>query len=77
MLRAAGLKAYPVLINVGAKKDKEVPNPDFNHAIVSVELNKGEYLLMDPTDEHARDLLPAHDCDKSYLVCRPEGEDSS
>ena len=75
MLRTAGLKSYPVLINVGAKKDQEVPNPDFNHAIVSVELKKGEYLLMDPTDEHARDLLPAHDCDKSYLVCRPEGED--
>jgi hypothetical protein len=29
---------------------------------------------MDPTDEHARDLLPEWDCDQSYLVCRPEGE---
>ena len=74
MLRKAGLNAYPVLINVGAKRDPEVPDPDFNHAIVSVELKKGEYLLMDPTDENTRDLLPSYDCDRSYLVCRPEGE---
>ena len=26
LLRAAGLKAYPVLINVGTKKDQEVPD---------------------------------------------------
>ena len=75
MLRAAGLRAYPVLINVGTKKDQEVPDPDFNHAIVSVELKAGEYILMDPTDENTRDLLPSGDCDQSYLVCRPEGED--
>jgi transglutaminase-like putative cysteine protease len=74
MLRAAGFQAYPVLISVGVKRDPDAPDPDFNHAIVSVELKKGEYVLMDPTDEHARDLLPAWDCDQSYLVCRPEGE---
>jgi len=75
MLRAAGLPAYPVLISVGVKRDPAVPDPDFNHAIVCVELKKGEYVLMDPTDEHTRELLPAEDCDQSYLVCRPEGED--
>ncbi len=75
MLRTAGLPAYPVLINVGSKKDKEVPDAGFNHAIVGVQLIKGGYLLMDPTDEHARELLPVHDTDQSYLVCRPEGED--
>ena len=74
MLREAGLHAYPVLINVGSKLDPEVPSPDFNHAIVCVELTPGDYLLMDPTDENTRDLLPAHDCNRSYLVCRPEGE---
>jgi transglutaminase-like putative cysteine protease len=75
MLRAAGLQAYPVLISVGVKRDPAVADPFFNHAIVSVELKKGGYVLMDPTDEHTRDLLPAEDCDQSYLVCRPEGED--
>jgi len=74
MLRTAGLNAYPVLINVGLKKDREVPDVGFNHAIVTVELPKGEYLLMDPTDENTRELLPAGDRNQSYLVCRPEGE---
>ena len=74
MLREAGLNAYPVLISVGVKRDGEVPDPDFNHAIVSVELKKGDYLLMDPTDENTRALLPTGDCDQSFLVCRPEGE---
>jgi hypothetical protein len=74
MLREAGLKSYPVLISVGVKRDPEVPDPDFNHAIVSVQLKQGEYLLMDPTDENTRALLPTGDCDQSFLVCRPEGE---
>lgn len=74
MLRLAGFKAYPVLINVGAKRDMEVPQPDFNHAITCVELKPGEYTLMDATDENTRDLLPSYDGNRSYLVCRPEGE---
>ncbi|HWC59595.1 MAG TPA: DUF3857 domain-containing protein, partial [Verrucomicrobiae bacterium] len=74
MLRLAGFDAYPVLINVGAKRDMKVPRPDFNHAIACVELKKGEYTLMDPTDENTRDLLPTYDGNRSYLVCSPEGE---
>ncbi|MGH7953197.1 MAG: DUF3857 domain-containing protein, partial [Limisphaerales bacterium] len=74
MLRLAGFNAYPVLINIGAKRDMEVPQPDFNHAIVCVELKHGEHTLMDPTDENTRDLLPYYDCNRSYLVCSPEGE---
>ena len=37
LLEAAGFRSYPVLVNVGTKRDPEVPSPDFNHAIVSVE----------------------------------------
>lgn len=100
MLRLAGFKAFPVLINVGAKLDPDVPQPFFNHAIVAVELPKGDnaisssssiplppspsslfplsssfpYVLMDPTNENAKDLFPAYESDKSYLVCRPEGD---
>src|SRR5215469_4327220 len=74
MLRQAGFQAYPVLINIGAIRDMNVPQPDFDHAIACVELKKGEYTLMDPTDENTRDLLPSYDCHRSYLVCRPEGE---
>lgn len=74
MLRTAGLDAYPVLISVGTKRDAEVPDSFFNHAIVGVELKKGQYVLMDPTDETTRELLPSYDFDQSYLICRPEGE---
>jgi transglutaminase-like putative cysteine protease len=74
MLRAADLKAYPVLISVGSKRDPEVADPFFNHAIVAVEMKPGDYLLMDPTDENTRELLPDSECDQTYLVCRPEGE---
>ena len=74
MLREAGLNAYPVLINVGTKRDAEVPDPGFNHAIVGVELERENYSLMDPTDENTRDLLPSTDRNQSYLVCRPEGD---
>lgn len=75
LLRTAGFNSYPVLINVGSKVDPEAPNPGFNHAIVSVDLGKRDYLLMDPTDENTKDLLPSQDRDQSFLVCRPEGEE--
>ena len=42
LLRTAGLNSYPVLINVGTKMDPDVPDPFFNHAIVSVELQQGQ-----------------------------------
>ena len=83
MLRLAGFRAYPVMISAGsAKMDADVPSPYFNHAIVAVESADapdapafGRYVLMDPTNENAKDLFPAYLCDCSYLVACPEGED--
>lgn len=81
LLRIAGLEAYPVLIHVGAKLDPQVPQPFFNHAVVAVANpclggeSREKYLLMDPTDENTKDLFPSYLSDKSYLVCRPDGED--
>ncbi|MGD0745852.1 MAG: DUF3857 domain-containing protein, partial [Verrucomicrobiota bacterium] len=74
MLRLAGLNAYPVLVSVGTHKDAGVPDPYFNHAIAGVELEQGRIVLMDPTDENTRELLPASDCNQSYLVARPDGD---
>ena len=74
MLRTAGFEAYPVLVNVGAKRDPDVPEPSFNHAIVGVELKNKEHILMDPTAENTKDLLPSYECDQSYLLCRPDGD---
>ncbi|MBM4149355.1 MAG: DUF3857 domain-containing protein, partial [Lentisphaerae bacterium] len=74
MLREAGIEAFPTLIHTGALKDPEVPQPYFNHAIVAAREPDGSYLLMDPTDENTRDLLPAYLGHRSYLVATPEGE---
>jgi transglutaminase-like putative cysteine protease len=74
MLRLGGFQAYPVLIHSGPKKDFDVPNPYFNHAIVGVETVNGNYILMDPTNENTRDMLPAYLCDKTYLVAKPKGD---
>ncbi len=74
MLKLAGFKAYPVLIMAGAKKDKEVPTPYFNHAITAVENDDGTYMLMDSTDESTKEFCPAYLCNKSFLVAKPEGD---
>lgn len=74
MLRIAGYKAFPVLINVGAKLDSSVPLPFFNHAIVALEKSDGSIQLMDPTNENTKDMMPAYLSNLSYLVARPEGD---
>jgi transglutaminase-like putative cysteine protease len=74
MLREAGFDAFPVLIHNGPKKDKEVPQPFFNHAISAVRNDDGTYQLMDSTDENTKRLFPAYLCNESYLVATPEGD---
>lgn len=73
MLRIAGFEAYPILIHNGAKQDPDVPMPYFNHAIACVKQD-GKIILMDPTDESSRDLMPSYLSNKSYLVATPEGD---
>ena len=74
MLRLAGFDACPVLIYVGPKKDPEVPQPWFNHAITGIRNEDGSWQLMDATNENTRDILPAYLSDRSYLVASPEGQ---
>ena len=74
LLELAGFKAYPVLFMAGDPKDDEIPNGYFNHAVTAVELEKGNYVLMDPTYESTTDLFPAFQADMSYLVAHPQGE---
>ncbi len=74
MLRIAGFKAFPVLINVGPIKDREVPQPYFNHAITAVLDDNGKYILMDSTDETTAKLFPTYLSHMSYLVARPDGD---
>ena len=74
MLRAAGFRAFPVLIHAGAKLEPSMPQPFFNHAIAAVDRGNFDYVLMDPTNENTKDIFPAYLNDKSYIVARPEGD---
>ena len=79
MLRIAGLRAYPVLIRAGGRMDPDVPLPYFNHAVAAIEAPDRDssaepFILMDPTDESARDLFPSYLANCSYLVATPEGD---
>lgn len=74
MLRLAGFDAYPVLIMNGPKKDPEVPQPFFNHAIACVRAKDGSYTLMDPTNENTKELFPSYLNNQSYVVATPLGD---
>ncbi len=74
MFRLAGIDGFPVIIHVGSKRDEEVPLPYFNHAITAARLKDGTLILMDPTDEATRELLPAYLGNRSFLVATPAGD---
>ena len=75
MLRIAGFDAYTTLMLGGQpKKDQEVPNAFFNHAITAVRNKDGSYILMDTTDETTKDLLPIYLNNCSYMVANSRGE---
>ncbi|MCF7847612.1 MAG: DUF3857 domain-containing protein [Kiritimatiellales bacterium] len=73
MLRLVDVEAFPVIIMAGPKKDEEVPQPFFNHAVTAA-LDDGKYVLMDSTDENTKDIFPSYLQNMSYLVARPGGE---
>ncbi|MDF7825633.1 DUF3857 domain-containing protein [Pontiellaceae bacterium B12227] len=74
MLRIVDVEAFPVIIMSGPKKDEEVPQPFFNHAVTAALGDDGEYILMDSTDENTKDIFPSYLQNMSYIVARPEGE---
>jgi len=73
MLRAAGIEAAPVLIQVGDRLDPEIPLPWFNHAIVAVLDHRHKArLFLDPTSETSRQFLPDYERECSCLVATPQ-----
>jgi len=75
MLKAIGIKAYPVLIPTLSKSnmDKEMPMPTaFNHEIAAVKLN-GKLLYMDTTSDFVPfGYLPPSDQGRNVLVVNLE-----
>ncbi len=74
MLRIVDVEAFPVIIMAGPKKDEEVPQAFFNHAVTAALDEKGGYVLMDSTDENTKDIFPSYLQNMSYIVARPEGD---
>lgn len=70
MMRAVGLKAYPVLIPTRAvyPMSEDFPSINFNHVIAAVELD-GSLVFVDPTAETTSFLdLPLSDQDRLTMV---------
>jgi len=75
MLRAVGVKSYPVLIRTrdSGLTDRDYPSSDFNHVIAALPEVDG-YLLMDPTSENAPfGDLPWSDQGANALVVKEDG----
>jgi len=75
MLQHKGITAYLTLINTEHVGRVERRSPDyrqFNHAIVAVEREPGQYLFCDPTISFAGPgLLSPNDADRDVLLVKP------
>ncbi len=72
MLRSLGYESDMVLMNVSRQMEEDFPNSFFNHAIAGVNLG-GKFMLMDPTDETTKTLMPEYLSGKPYLVVKQNG----
>ncbi|MBA3501670.1 MAG: DUF3857 domain-containing protein, partial [Deltaproteobacteria bacterium] len=74
MLRSQGIKAYPVLTNMGDPVLPKIAYDGFNHAIVALPKPGGGWTYMDPTAKNTADMLPGNEAEQSTLVSTLSGE---
>ena len=75
MLEEIGVPAWVTVINLTRKTDPEVPHTSFEHGIVAIEGDDGEYLFIDPTQETSREVYATYPGDRWVMVLREGGED--
>jgi transglutaminase-like putative cysteine protease len=75
MLEEVDIPAWVTVINVSKKTDPQVPNTSFEHGIVAVEGEDGEYRFIDPTQETSREIFATYPGDRWVMVLREGGED--
>jgi Domain of Unknown Function with PDB structure (DUF3857)/Transglutaminase-like superfamily len=73
MLREADIDADITLTASGYKIDPEIPHIIFNHAIVAIKDDQGEYYYSDPTVENLPVLFPSMEQEQNVLICNREG----
>jgi hypothetical protein len=77
MLGEIGVPAWVVFINPSRTTDIEIPTVYFEHGIVAIEGDDGEYLFIDPTMEMSRSVYSSYVGDRWVLVATEEGNDIS
>jgi len=75
MLRAAGYETYAAMTMAGARVE-EIPADQFNHCVVALRQENGEYLMLDPTwAPWNRPTWSRWEGEQHYVIGSPEGED--
>jgi hypothetical protein len=75
MLGEIGVPAWVVFINPSRVLDPEIPTVYFEHGIVAIKGDDGEYRYIDPTIETSREVYARYASDRWVLVATEEGED--
>jgi hypothetical protein len=75
MLRAAGYPTYAAMTMAGARVE-EIPADQFNHCVVALVQENGEYLMLDPTwAPWNRPTWSRWEGEQNYVIGSPTGED--
>jgi hypothetical protein len=75
MLRTAGYNTYAAMTMAGARVE-EVPADQFNHCVVALKQEDGEYLMLDPTwAPWNNPVWSRWEGEQHYVIGSPEGEE--
>jgi hypothetical protein len=75
MLGEIGVPAWVVFINPSRVLDPEIPTVFFEHGIVAIKDDAGEYVYIDPTMETSREVYSPYISERWVLIATEEGED--
>lgn len=75
MLKEIGVPAWVVFINASRKTDTEIPSVFFEHGIVAIKGEDGQYKFIDPTMEMSSSVYASYVGDRWVLVATEEGDD--
>jgi transglutaminase-like putative cysteine protease len=74
MLRAAGYTVYPAMTMAGARVER-VPADQFNHCVVALQGNGGDWQMLDPTwVTFSPENWSSAEGEQHYVIGTPEGE---
>jgi hypothetical protein len=75
MLRAAGYETFAAMTMAGARVER-IPADQFNHCVVALREEDGDYLMLDPTwAPWNRPTWSRWEGEQHYVIGSPEGED--